>query len=85
MLQLTNTASYRKDYKRYSLAIKKLQEPVHTHAQKLLSQFKTQSSIIDEGHNPGNHGTIDPRTLRDNIKTLVEIRRKLEQLIRDAR
>lgn len=86
MLRLADTANYRKDYRRYAQAIEQIQDVnVQQRARQLLSQFKTQSSIIDEGHNPRNYGTIDPRTLRDNIKNLVETRRQLEQIVQDSR
>ena len=86
MLKLTNTDRYQKDYKRYMLAINKIKNPTAKQkANELLIQFKTHSNIIDEGHSSRNNGNIDPRALRNNVLSLVEIRRKLDKLIQDSK
>ena len=86
MLRLTNTERYQRDYKRYTLAVERIvDDKTRQQAQQLLLQFKTQSNIIDEAHNSRNNGSVDPRNVRDNIQTLVEIRQELERLIQDSR
>jgi len=86
MLELTKSSKFLKEYKVYKTAIDKIEdETARQRGKLLLDQLMREASTIDEAHNSRNSKAIDPRTVKDNIKKLVDIRYSLNQLIKDSR
>lgn len=50
--------------------------------QKKLDEFISHANLIDNGHDTYNGGYIKPINLRDNIISMIEIRRELELLLK---
>jgi len=86
MLSLKDTERFQREYNLYKTAIDQIQIPLAKEkGLSLLSKLRTHCNLIDEGHNSRNNGYIDPRSLRDNILELVEIRKELAQLAKDSK
>jgi len=86
MLELTKSAKFLKEYKVYKTAIDKIEnDSARQRGITLLGQLQREAGIIDEAHNARNSKAIDPRTVKDNIKKLVDIRYSLDQLIKDSK
>jgi hypothetical protein len=86
MLSLKDSESFRKEYLLYKAAIETIEvESARERGFSLLTKLCTYCNLIDEGHNSRNNGYIDPRSLRDNITELVEIRKELAQLAKDSK
>jgi len=86
MLELTKSAKFLKEYKVYKSAVDKMEnEAARQRGKILLDQLYREASTIDEAHNSRNSKAIDPRTVKDNIKKLVDIRYSLDQLVKDSK
>lgn len=86
MLSLKDSKSFRQEYNLYKAAVEKIQiTAVRERGFSLLNKLQGCCNLIDEGHNSRNNGYIDPRSLRDTILDLVEIRKELAQLAKDSK
>jgi len=86
MLELTKSSKFLNEYRTYKTAVDKIEnESAQEHGKTLLDQLLREAHTIDEAHNARNSKAVDPRTVKDNIKKLVDIRRSLDQLIKDSR
>lgn len=86
MLKLESTKRYTKDFIRYRREINQINNTkAKDLAEKLFSELKVQCRLINEAHNPANSKSIDPRTARDSIKKSAEIRKNLENLLKDSK
>jgi len=86
MLKLSKSSKFLNEYRTYKAAVDEIDnKTAQEHGKTLLDQMLREAHIIDEAHNARNSKAVDPRTVKDNIKKLVDIRRSLDQLIKDAR
>jgi len=86
MLRVENTERFIRDVRRFRQEIKKITNPIaKERAEKLLASLEVQCKLISEAHNPNNTKSIDPRTARDSIKRSVDLRRELNQIIKDSK
>ena len=81
--KLSKSQKIRDDYTKYKEAVEKIQNKlVQKQYEAILKDFLEQIKMIEEGHNTYNNGYIDPRSNKENILRLVEVRKKLELLIK---
>lgn len=86
MLRLQDSEKFIRDVKNYERQINQItNDNARQRGLKLLNEIKAHSRLIDEAHNSRNNGYINPRNVRDNIAAQVEIRRQLNQLIKDSK
>lgn len=86
MLRLQDTNKFSHDIRRYQKEITLINNTyAKERALTLLVELKSQCNLIDEAHNSRNNGYIDPRRVRDNVEQLVEIRKELDNLIKDSK
>lgn len=72
-----------RDFEKYTLAVSKIQNlSVKQQFETYLRDYQLQLNLIDEGHNTTNNGYIKPSRNRENVERLVEIRTKLESLLK---
>lgn len=51
-------------------------------ARKLFLELKTQLQLVDNSHSTsGNYLRLDPRLVRENVTTIVELRKQLKKLL----
>jgi hypothetical protein len=85
LTNLKDSERFQKEYKLYKNKINKILIPhAKERATVLLSKLKEQCNLVDEGHNSRNNGNIKPTSVRDNIFLLIEIRKELNQIIKDS-
>lgn len=81
--KLSKSKQIREDYERYKQAVEKINNKmVKKQYEVMLSDFLQQVKIIEESHDTFNNGYIDPKNNRENIIRLIELRRKLNQIIK---
>jgi hypothetical protein len=86
MLKLSNSKKILNEFKKYEKSIEKIMYPeAKKRAIELLYKLKSEIYIIDESHNARNSKSIDPRTVRDNIKRTVDYRTELDRIIKDSK
>lgn len=86
MLKLRKSEKIVAELKRYKKLIDNIKyDTAKNQALKLLERLKSELNYIDQGHDPVNTKSIDPRTVRDNIKRTVEIRIQLDRIIKDSK
>jgi hypothetical protein len=85
LTKLENSKKFKQELEYFKTEIANIfAEDIKSYAQKLLNNIVKQSKLIDEGHSSRNNGNIDPRMLRDNVEQLSQLRKELNQLIKDA-
>lgn len=83
-MKLTNHNKFQKDLQRFQSAIENVNDQKKKiYFNKILSQFKAQATIIDNNHSTYLSHKIDPRTIKENVKELGELRIILENLCKD--
>lgn len=86
MLKVTNTERFKKEYKAYKQAIEKItNKEIKLKAERLLKQLLEQNRIIDEAHNSANSKGVNPKFVRENIELSVDIRLKLQNIVKDSK
>ena len=86
MLKLSDSQKFKAEYKQYQIAIERMTQPeAKNKGQILLNKLRSECLLIDQAHSYDNNINIDPRLVRENIDQLVEIRRQLNQLIKDSK
>lgn len=82
--KLSKSQKIKDDYMRYKEAVDKIQNNlVKKQYEVILQDFLEQVKMIEEGHSTYNNGYIDPRSNKENIIRLVEVRKKLELLVKN--
>lgn len=83
MLKITNSEKYKKDLRLYKAAIESVtDERVKQEYQTLLNKLSEQFKLIDAAHDTVNKD-IDPVQVRENVENSVQLRRRLDKIIRD--
>lgn len=86
LAKLKNSERFQREFNQYKKEIDSISNTdLKEKAISLLNKLKEQCILIDEGHNSRNNGYIDPRSLRDNIVNQVNVRKELNQLLKDAK
>ena len=86
MLRLNDSKKVKKEYKTYQYVIDNIENSdVKTHGQSLLDNLTHECNLVDQRHDPSNNIKIDPVSLKENISRIVEIRRQLNQLVKDSK
>lgn len=86
MLRLNDSKEVRKEYKTYQHVIDNIENSdVKAHGQLLLDNLTHECNLVDQRHDPSNNIKIDPVSLKENISRIVEIRRQLNQLVKDSK
>jgi|13_taG_2_1085334.scaffolds.fasta_scaffold330870_2 hypothetical protein len=81
-MELSKIEQYKMDIAKYQNAVSKLRDVrKKQHYENLLESFKKQTNLIDDGHSSYFPGKIEPKILRDNIKTLSSLRYELNKLL----
>ena len=83
MLKIKSSNRFQKDLRLYKSAIesitdKNVKQEYQTLLNKLIEQFK----LIDAAHDTVNRN-IDPTQVRDNVERSVQIRQKLNKIVKD--
>jgi molecular chaperone GrpE (heat shock protein) len=85
MLNLKNYSAFQKEYQQYKSAVDKITiDAARNQGQQLLQQLLNLSTEIERAHDSTVNAYVDPRRARDNIGRLVEVRKQLGRLIKDA-
>jgi len=83
MLKIKNSEKFQKDLCLYKSAIESItDESVKQEYQTLLNKLIEQFKLIDAAHDTGNR-EIDPTQVRDNVELSVQIRQKLNKIVKD--
>ena len=86
MLKLSSSEMFKNEYKKFKKQIELIEDPTaRNYGEKLLNDLVSQTYMIDEGHNPANNKSIEPRFLKNNIEQIVKLRVKLATLIKDSK
>lgn len=84
--KLRNSERFQQEYTFYKSEIEKITLPdAKQKGLILLNELQNYCKLIDEGHSSRNNGNIDPRFLKNNILSLIEIRREISTLIKDSK
>lgn len=83
MLKIKSSNRFQKDLRLYKSAIesitdKNVKQEYQTLLNKLIEQFK----LIDAAHDTVNRN-IDPTQVRDNVELSIQIRQKLNKIVKD--
>lgn len=85
MLKLRNSDRFKKEYDAYKKVVATITvATAQQHGQQLLSQLQTLVSIIEQAHDTYSSAVIDPRNTRDTVIKMIEVRKELAQLVKDA-
>ena len=83
MLKIKNSKKFQKDLRLYNSAIESItDESVKQQYQILLNKLIEQFKLIDAAHDTINRD-IDPTQVRDNVENSVQIRQKLNKIVKD--
>ena len=85
MLKLRDSDRFKKEYNAYKKVVDTITvKTAQQHGYHLLNQLHTLGLIIEQAHDTHNSAVIDPRNTRDTIIKMVEVRKELAQLVKDA-
>jgi hypothetical protein len=85
MLKLRDSDKFKKEYNTYKKVVDTITvETAQQHGYQLLNQLQTLGLIIEQAHDTQSHPVIDPRNTRDTIIKMIEVRKELAQLVKDA-
>jgi len=85
-MRLSQSKRYQDDLKKFTNAINLIEDSnIKMKWSSVLSDFKNQVSIIDSIHSSYDPGKIDPSAARENVEKLAELRKKLDQLVKDTK
>lgn len=85
MLKLRDSDRFKKEYDAYKKVVDTITvETARQHGNQLLTQLQTLAVLIEQAHDTHSSAVVDPRNTRDTIIKMIEIRKKLAQLVKDA-
>lgn len=83
--KLSDTKEFKKEFRNFKRDIDTIENvDVKNQATSLLNELLSKSKFIDEGHSPIGNTLINPKNFRETINDMVQIRRSIYKLIRDA-
>lgn len=81
-MQLCNNKRVKADVVRYEQAIQKITNQKNKiYYTKIFEEYKNQITIIDNNHNSRMNAKIDPKTIREDVIRLQELRWQLDKLL----
>lgn len=84
--KITNYQKFKKEIAEYRAAIDKIKnDKIKEEYNKLLSVLLSESKIIDQTHDAVSNNDIDPRKIRENIEKMMDIRIKLQKVVKDSK
>ena len=85
-MKLSQSKRYQEDLKKFTKAVDSIEDGnIKLKWASILSDFKNQVSIIDSIHSSYDPGKIDPSAARENVEKLAELRKKLDQIVKDTK
>jgi hypothetical protein len=85
MLKIKHSNKFKKDYAQYKRDIEKISnERVKKECYTLLNKLVEEYNYIDAVHDIVNK-SIDPIKVRENVEQSVNLRRKLNKIIKDSK
>ena len=84
--RLQESKKYKKEIREFRECIDNLDnQELKNNANSLLSQLILHLNVINETHNILSNKSINPRKIRENVESAVQIRQKLKKLVKDSR
>jgi hypothetical protein len=85
MLTLKDKSNFQKEYESYKKSVDSISvEHARNQGKQLLQRLLSLSTEIEHAHNTQFNAYVDPRRSRNTITELVEVRKQLIRLIKDA-
>jgi len=84
MLKVKQSKKFKKDYAQYRRNLDKItNDQARKNGYELLNKLVEQFNLIDAVHETTNT-SIDPTKIRENVETSVQLRRRLNKLIKES-
>jgi hypothetical protein len=85
MLTLKDKSNFQQEYESYKKSVNAIAiDHARDHGKQLLQKLLSLSTEIERAHDEQINAYVDPRRTRDKIVELVEVRKQLARLIKDA-
>ena len=85
MLTIRDSDRFKKEYTEYKSVIDNISvETAKQHGYNLLAQLQKLVRLVEQSHSTQNSPVIDPRNTRDTFIQIIDIRKQLTQLVKDA-
>lgn len=83
IVSITQSQRFKSEFNDFQNKINNLTD-INTKEQatKMFVELKTQIQLVDNSHSTkGNYLRLDPRLVRENVFTIVELRKQLQKLL----
>jgi hypothetical protein len=85
MLELRSSDRFKKEYTRFKKVVDTITvESARERGQQLLVQLQKLSALVERAHDAQHNPVVDPRSSRDIVIQMIEVRKELAQLVKDA-
>lgn len=81
MLNIYRSQRFQDELAEYNRVLSKLHMPEHKRRfQALIDDLRSHALLINEAHSSANDGKLSPKSIRENIASMAEIRSELKTL-----
>lgn len=83
IVSITQSQRFKSEFNDFQNKINNLTDiKTKEQATKMFVELKTQIQLVDNSHSTkGNYLRLDPRLVRENVFTIVELRKQLQKLL----